>query len=241
MHRITVINQSSTINNLSTVEIKAEECELISNIKLMAISAFESENPSSVALDVSNSHFRCIDEDSQADDEVLVHCLATNLSNNLNLDSQSTTLTETSKSFSELGYCLFDDFALGDVIANSNNSTSLVFLLATGRAPLRSNNEGVIKCALDRTIECPSEKDSTEILVNLKETTIGELTDRLVENMLLTSTVDEIAKSGESYYLKKLDWLGDVERVLNDMSKSCVDATLDHKSSLLLTRGIFYI
>jgi hypothetical protein len=261
LHKINIINcinngnnvstTDSSMTNFSTVEVNAEESELVSNIKLMAISALIGSN-----VDSQNCHLRYINENSENMDELRMFQLANDFSASLNLNKQGESSEptqlldhQTSKSFSLLGSCLFDDSALGELVNTGPKSSSdafdeehkFLFLLCAERAPLRSSNECVVKCYLENAnnsmlVQLNNAK-SVEIVVDLISTRVSELTDVIVRKMNLEPLGEETIKNGECYYLKKLDWLGDVEAVLNSVNQTCSEANLDHNQCLLISKG----
>ncbi len=255
LHKINIVNcvnngsdVDSSMSNFSTVEVNAEESELISNIKLMAISALIGTN-----VDSLNCHLRHINENSENIEELRMFQLATDFSASLSLNKPSEStgpgqLDQTFKNYSLLGSCLYDDSALGELVDIGPKASadafeeehSFLFLLCAEKAPLKSNNECIIKCYLENTNSMLVQLNNTkcvEIVVNLLSTKVSELTEMIVKKMNLEPLDEELTKNGECFYLKKLDWLGDVEAVLNNVNQTCSEANLEHNQSLLISKG----
>jgi hypothetical protein len=248
---------SDTATSFSTVEVNAEESELISNIKLMAISALASNRH----VDAQNCHLRYINENSESIDELRMFHLAGEFADSLNLQSsgQADTPPFTDKTvktdYSLLGTCLCDDSALGELVQPVNSKTAadtldpeqkFLFLLCSERAPVKANNECVIKCYREDAANATrlvtlNASQHVEIVVNLVETKVVDLTEMIAAQMGLERLSEDAVRNGECYYLKKLDWLGDVHAVLNNVNQTCAEANLEHNLSLLITNGKTFV
>jgi len=190
--------------------LSVAESELIKNIKTMAFSLFDLTNLTTQ----ENCHLRYIESD----------------------DAESSTSIDklpTNPIYSLPGVCLHDDSELIQVLGQYTNTNSdrIVLLLAPGPAPKNSNAQIAIKCMCDVMAEHSGRL--IEVLIGLDSTRVSDLTDLLWQKLELPAIVE----GSEQYYLKTLDWLGDTEKVLNDLSMLCLDVPLKHNDLLVLTRG----
>ena len=234
---------SSLSSNFSTVEVNAEESELVSNIKLMALSV--SENAASV-VDMANCHLRYINENSESLEELKMYNVLANFAKSLNLNKETTAIDLIIPEFFLLiGQCLHDDSVLGELAKTQLNKTDddehrFLLTLCPGRAPIKSSDECVVKCYLEQV---RSSQKQIEVLVELNSDRVSGLVQKVIDKLHLEQPLlvdGDLVNNNECYYLKKLDWLGDVEAVLNNLSLTCAEAGLAHNQKLLVTKGSFF-
>ncbi|CAF0830036.1 unnamed protein product [Brachionus calyciflorus] len=205
--------------NIPTNELFIEESDSIKNMRIMALSSFGTQ----VSLDESHLRF-LTDEDLSSTDFFL-----SNLMQSLSLESNLKNF------FLPIGV-LYDDSILGEVIEPvlkkfcNIDEPKLTFLLCPGRAPVHSNEEFVLKCYSDKTLG----DKSTEIFVTSSQTVL-ELTEKVKEKLELEDLDPE---EENVYYLKKLDWLGDVECVLNNFHLKCSEINFKNNQTIQITKGI---
>jgi hypothetical protein len=137
------------------------------------------------------------------------------------------------------GDVILDDITLDDIFKHydpqmtKDDSIEFLFLLCNEKAPLKLKNEITIKCIYP--CQRNQEELRSELTINLSNT-IRELTNGLVQKMKL-KPIELEGDTNECYYLKTIDWLGDVEGVLNDLDQTCADANLKHNQLLHIDRG----
>lgn len=197
--------------NIASCELFIEELDTVKNMRLMAISSFDNEVP------LDQFHLRFL-QDEDLDMVSMV---------------QNFSIQEIQTKFFN---ALYDDSIIGDIVepilkkATNIDEPKLVFLLSPGQAPLKSNGDLVLKCCTDKCIG----DHFLEILAN-SDQTISQLTDKICSQLNLKplNSNDE-----NVYYLRQLDWLGDVESVFNDLEKKCSETNLKSNNTIQLTKGI---
>ena len=144
------------------------------------------------------------------------------------------------------GVCLHEDAKLEEVLemlpqqkgaqsASEKGQVKLTFLLSPAKAPSKSNNEITIRCVAEETIgRRMSQGENVEMVICLNSVRVGELTDMLVQ-ILRLPIIEET--SNNVYYLKTLNWAGDTDAILNDVSLLCLDVPLKHNDLLVLCQG----
>ena len=119
----------------------------------------------------------------------------------------------------------------------AENVDSIVLLFCHGKAPLSSLQEIVVRCSLETTdcaLDLTNSQIMTEVIVDLDNCTIEDLTRQVVNRMQL----EPLDPNGSlQYILKTTNWLGDSENVLNSVSLSCREAKLKHNQLLLIGKG----
>ncbi|RNA39982.1 ubiquitin carboxyl-terminal hydrolase 40 [Brachionus plicatilis] len=197
--------------NVPSCELFIEESDTVKNMRIMAISSFEN----GASLDQFHLRF-LLDQDLDM----------VSMVQNFNIQDTQT------KFFN----ALYDDSLVGEIVepilkkAFSIDEPKLIFLLSPGKAPLQSNGDLVLKCCTDKCIG----DLFVEILTNLNET-VGQLTEKICSQLNL----EPLDANDESvYYLRKLDWLGDVESVLNDLNQQCSETKLKNSQTIQLTKGV---
>ena len=225
MNDITVINcahfeNPTTIDSDRILKASVSDTELLSNLKLMALSSFDLVNES------KQSHLRLFETND-----------------NVNNTIENIRKTSDNTLYSLPGVCIHEDCTLEDILEllpehkDLESVRNLTFLLAPNVGPYKSNNEITLKCILEETpgsSSVSSDEKFVEVIICLNNTRVSDLTDNLVEKMNL-SLIDET--SPDQYYLKTLNWLGDTESILNDVNSLCLDVPLKHNDLLVLSRG----
>ncbi len=149
------------------------------------------------------------------------------------IDEESTELEtlQTSSIYSLPGVCLHDDSKLTQAIEQyKKNEAKITLLLAPGSAPKNADAQIALKCMCHLSVH---NSRIVEVLINLNSDRVSDLTDILCQKLNLPAIEEGI----DQYYLKTLDWLGDTENVLNDLSLLCLDVPLKHNDLLVLSKG----
>lgn len=178
-------------------------------------------------MTVQNTHFRYLD---LARDEVAQY----------GIDSAKTSKlpnTFDTHKLLPVSDVIYDDITLSELIESNTprdarNPPSFLLLLCRDRAPIKSHDEITLKCTFRRTNYCDV------ILSNPAKKTIDELTSMLADRLQLPK-LDP--KSETTYFLKTLDWFGDVESILNDFSLTCLQAQLKHNQMLHMDCGVLLL
>ena len=213
--KVNVINFLGSENelksgNIQNCELFIEDTEIVKNVRIIAMTSFETE------IAQNQFHLRfLIDQDLDM----------------MGMIQNSSIQDIQTKFFNPL----YDDSNVKEIVEPvlekcAHIEPNLVFLLSLGQAPLKSNGDLILKCCADKCIG----DYFVEILTNSSET-IGQLTEKICSRLNL----DPLKPNDESvYYLRKLDWLGDVESVLNDLKKKCSDMSLKNNQTIQMTKGI---
>lgn len=169
-------------------------------------------------LGLANSHFRYLEED------------------------------EANNADEKTGESVYDDMSLGELLESTrrgdrkgeeeHSNRRVLLQICDGRAPLKSSGDEI-------NLKCMYGGRRRDVVVAAASTTVSELTRLVVEKLVpvpeqqpsppveIQSTNNEM-----TYYLKTLDWLGDVESILNDLGQTCAQADLKHNQALYLDRGV---
>lgn len=197
--------------NIQSCELFIEDTETVKNMRIIAMSSFENE------LNQDQFHLRFL-----IDQDLDMMGMIQNLS-----------IQEIQTKFFD---ALYDDSNVKEIVepvlekCTNINEPNLLFLVSPGQAPLKASGDLILKCCTDKCIG----DYFVEILTNVNET-IGQLTEKICSRLSL----ENLKQDNESvYYLRKLDWLGDVESVLNDLQKKCLDMSLKSNQTIQLTKGI---
>lgn len=192
--------------------------ELIKNVKIMAYSVFDLGN----LTDQDSCHLRLIETNDENNIDTFVEKLPSN------------------PKYALPGVCIHDDSKLEDILEQyprkPNDTSVITFLLSRTNAPTKTNNEIVVKCMLEELSIKSSSNSSNiiEMIVCLNTSRVSDLVDKFVTELHLPP-IEET--STEQYYLKTLNWFGDTESVLNDVSLLCIDVPLKHNELLVLSKG----
>lgn len=191
---------------------------------------------------IDSFHLRYINDESFRENDLMMH-LANCVSVNFNDLNQNLTLDNNFLSMSFFGYpgiTLQGDSTI-DEFLNKNNlkhstSEKVTFLLCPERAPLNQLNEITVKCQLDQKLDkfSLSNEKNIEIIINLNECKVSDLTKKLVEKMNLKLLGHD---EDEMYYLQTIGWMGDPESVLNNFDQDCNKIPLKHNQQLMITKG----
>ena len=223
IRKINIINliDISTSNQTVSQDFEFDTGETLNNIKIIAMSSFN--------LKLDQTHLRFVDEEDLNKNQELLNYVSTHSI------KSSDELSNDFKLSKLIGQCLYDDITLNELIqSNKILSENIMLVLCEGKAPLKSKNDIVLNCLIDEILTDNQANQAVEVIVNLKEATIYELTQLIHEKACLKP----IEKGDdETYFLKTLDWLGDADTVLNDMNQTLQDANLKHNQSLLITKG----
>jgi hypothetical protein len=199
---------------------------------------------SAFQLDTTNIesfHLRYVNEETFNEKDLMVH-LANSISANFNNLNQNLTQDNNYVSMSFFAYpgvplqsdSTIDDFLNTNNLKNLSND-KIIFLLCPERAPSCQKNEIALKCHLDQKLDEASSEKVVEIIINLNECKVKELTQKLVDKMNLKPL--EHGGDDEMYYLQTIGWMGDPENVLNNFDQECISVPLKHNQTLMITKG----
>ena len=129
------------------------------------------------------------------------------------------------------GDSVYDDQTLSELLeSRSRKNDNVSLIICDGKAPLKSKQEINLKCIYNYSCR-------HDVVINPSTTTVGDLTRIVLERMGFKE--EDVSDSKETYFLKKIDWFGDVEAVLNDFSETC--ANLKHNQLLYLDKGVLLL
>ena len=193
------------------IEIPVNMSDRANDVKILAISAFSLDN-----VNYDECHLRYINLANITRDDLINEFK----SNNSNLFT---------------GSRLYENVIIENVI---DSNTSNLFVLCNGRAPLE--NEITLKCCcvLDNNFSVGQnlmDDVSCEILVN-KSLTVNELVESITQELKLSLSEVDITDN-QVFYLKKINWMGDPDAILNALTKTVVDVNLTNNSYVCLTKG----
>jgi hypothetical protein len=196
------------INNFKTTTICFNTNDEIKNLKILAISALALDN-----INFDNCHLRYLNKENQAMNSISNEFKQSNGSN-------------------YVGLRLYDH----DTVSQIVDETSNIFTLCPGRAP--NSNEITVKCCmvLNETHESTGyllNEVKCEVLIDCNEK-ISSLVSNLV-SLLELPTISEGCQ--EKYYLKTINWMGDVDQILNNLNRTVFDVKLKNNDHVCLTKG----
>ncbi len=183
----------------------------IKNLKISAISAFALDN-----IDYDNCHLRYINREQQTVTSVLAEYK----------NSKQATCAN-------LGLRLYDHDLVNCVV----NENSNIFALCSDRAP--NKNEITLKCCV--LLDCSSSRTGY-LLDDVKCEILVENTTKI--SVLVSSLVDVVrlpeidVDCQHKYYLKTINWMGDVDQILNNLNKTVNDVKLKNNDYICLTKGL---
>ncbi len=191
------------------IELSINSTDHASDVKILAISAF--------SLDVVNydeCHLRYINTSNLARSDLIIE-----------LKLKKCLLS---------GQRLYDDDVIENII---DLNVSNLFVLCNGRAPL--DNEVTLKCCcmLDNNNigQCLIDEVECEI-ISKKLLSINDLVLKLVQELNLSLSEADVS-TNQTYYLKTVNWMGDPDVILNNLTKTVTDVNLTNNSYLCLTKG----
>ena len=198
------------------IEFSVNKSDQVNNVKILAISAFSLDS-----VNYDECHLRYINSGSVTHAD-LINEFKSSKNRERNIFS---------------GLRLYENEVIENFI---ELDTSSLFVLCNRRAPLE--NEINLKCCCildnnDKSIGGQNLTDEVkcEILAS-KALTVDELVKIIIEELNLSLTEVDVLNN-QVYYLKKVNWMGDPDAILNSLTKTLNDVNLSNNSYVCVTKG----
>jgi ubiquitin carboxyl-terminal hydrolase 40 len=194
------------------IELMVNKSDHVNSVKILAISAFSLDS-----ISYDECHLRYINSGNIAQTDLINEFKSNNRKRIFN------------------GSRLYENDVIEKVV---DLNVSNLFVLCYGRAPLE--NEFNLKCCClldngDSIGQNLIDDVKCEILVN-KSLTVDELVKKIIEELNLSLNESDIVNN-QVYYLKKVNWMGDPDAILNSLTKTLNDVNLTNNSYVCITKG----